>query len=118
MGEARTPVFVAELVNSDTARVVRVPRVFFAFRHKGVGYIVMEYVHGRDCSPDDASEIALAVKRPLFISSPTLSPGPVGGGPVTHRLFADHRSSIQYGSVIELQEHINNVSGALHSSRR
>ena len=93
MGEARTQVFVAEIVNSDTARVVRVPCVFFAFRHKDIGYIVMEYIHGRDCSPDDASEIALAVKRLLFISGPTLS-------------------------VIELQEHMNNVSSALHSSRR
>jgi hypothetical protein len=112
MGEARTQDFTANIVNSDKGCVVRVPRIFFAFRYKGVGYIVIQHIHGHDCSQDDTEKVALAVKRLRSIDSPTVSPGPVGGGPVTHRLFADHRSSIRYDSVGELQEHVNNVSGA------
>jgi hypothetical protein len=70
----------------------------------------MQYVDGNDCDQNDLDAIALAVKRIGSIPSPTVSPGPVGGGPVTHRFFAGHRSSILYSSVEDLQEHVNKVS--------
>ena len=116
MGEARTQDFIAKIVNSDKGCIVRVPPVLYAFRYEGVGYIVMQHIHGHDCSEDDINEIAIAVKRLRSIESPTTSPGPVGGGPVTHRFFPDHRSSLRYNSVGELQEHVNSVGGTFYSS--
>ncbi|KAK0185469.1 hypothetical protein F5146DRAFT_1227862 [Armillaria mellea] len=62
MGEARTQDFVANIVNSDEDCVVRVPRIYYAFWYRE-RYIVMQYIHGHDCSEDEAEAIALAVKR-------------------------------------------------------
>jgi len=118
MGEARTQAFIADIVNSNNDCVVRVPNIFYAFRYKGVGYIVMQHVRGQDCSQDDFGQIALAVRRLRSIDSPTASPGPIGGGPISHRLFNDHRSSVRYMSVCALQEHINKVSDAFKSPCR
>jgi len=112
MGEARTQNYIANQVNSDEDIVVLVPRVYYAFRYERTGYIIMEYVDGNDCNQNDLDAIALGVNRLRSIPSPTTSPGPVGGGPVTHRFFAGHRSSVWYSSVEDLQEHVNNVSGA------
>ncbi|KAK0207369.1 hypothetical protein IW262DRAFT_1443504 [Armillaria fumosa] len=109
MGEARTQAFIANIVNSDKDCVVRVPHVYFAFRYKRIGYIIMQHIHGHDCNEDNLNEIARAVKRLLSIKSETRSPGPVRGGPVAHRFFADHQSDIRYNSVSELQEHVNNI---------
>jgi hypothetical protein len=113
MGEARTQDFIAKAVNSNEGYNVRVPDVFYAFRYEGVGYILMQNIRGQDCTREDFDQIALAIKQLRSIDSPTVSPGPVGGGPVGHRLFNDHRSDIRYTSVDELQEHINKVSDAL-----
>jgi hypothetical protein len=118
MGEARTQDYIADHVNSDKDLIVLVPRIYYAFRYEGIGYITMQYIDGNDCNQNDLDAIALAVNRLRSIPSPTVSPGPVGGGPVTHRFFAGHRSSVQYGSVEDLQEHVNKVSGAFYSSYR
>ena len=113
MGEARTQHLVATSVNSDEDVVVLVPRVYYAFRYKRDGYIVMEYIDGSDCEDGDFDAIARAVRRLWSIPSPTTSPGPVGNGPVSHRLFYRGRSDIRYDSVEALQSHINSVSSAL-----
>jgi hypothetical protein len=112
MGEARTQNYIVNIVNSDKDVVVLVPRVHYAFRHEGTGYILMQYVDGNDCNQSDYEAIVLAVNRLRSIPSPTTSPGPVGGGPVSHRFFDEHQSSIQYSSAKELQQHVNNVGGA------
>lgn len=118
MGEARTQNYIANNVNSDKEIVVLVPRIYYAFRYEGIGYIMMQHIDGNDCNQTDSDVIALAVKRLRSIPSPTTSPGPVGGGPITHRFFADHWSSVQYDSVEDLQQHINNVSSTSYSSYR
>ncbi len=118
MGEARTQNYIANDVNSDKDIVVLVPRLYYAFRYEGIGYIIMQHVDGNDCNDNDADIIALAVNRLRPIASPTTSPGPVGGGPITHRFFADHWSTAQYYSIEDLQQHINNVSSAVHYSYR
>lgn len=117
MGEARTQGYITNQVNSDEDIIV-VPHIYYAFRHEGTGYIIMEHVGSNDCNQDDFDAIALAVNRLRSIPSPTASPGPVGGGPITHRFFAGHRSSVQYTSVDDLQEHVDKVSGAFYSSHR
>ncbi|CUA77050.1 hypothetical protein RSOLAG22IIIB_12511 [Rhizoctonia solani] len=109
MGEALTQNYVANIVNADEDAVVLIPRVYLAFQYKGAGYIAMEYIPGNDCSQDDVDAIAVAVKRLGSVDSPTRSPGPVGGGMITHRFFYDHQSDIQYNSLQDLQEHINNI---------
>ena len=113
MGEARTQHLVATSVNSDEDPIVLVPRVYYAFRYKWEGYIVMEYIDGSDCEDGDFEPIARAVRRLWSIPSPTASPGPVGNGPVSHCLFSDDHSDVRYDSVEALQSHINSVSGAL-----
>jgi hypothetical protein len=112
MGEARTQNFIANIVNSDKNIIVLVPRIYYAFRYDGIGYMIMQHVDGSDSNQNDYDAIVLAVNRLRSILSPTESPGPVGGGPVTHRFFADHQSSVQYDSVNDLQAHVNRVSGA------
>jgi len=110
-------IFAAE-VNEDENAVVRVPQVYYAFRYDGVGYILMQYVGDDDCNEDDFSAIVSAVERLLRIPCVTAAPGPIGGGPVTHRFFADQRSSVHYDSIGDLQSHINRVSGHFYSSYR
>ena len=116
MSEARTQDFLAKQVNEDRNNVVRVPVVYLAFRHNNVGYIAMQHVGDRDCNRDDFPKITLAVKHLQQIPSPTLAPGPVNGGPIMHCLFSCSLSSVSYSSVELLEEHINAVSSALHSS--
>jgi hypothetical protein len=119
MGEASTQDYIADHVNSDMYKdfVVLVPRIYYAFRYEGIGYITMQYVDGNDCNQNDLDAIALAVNRPRSIPSPTVSPGPVGGV-VAHLFFVGHWSSVQYGSVEDLQEHVNKVNGAFYSLYR
>lgn len=116
MSEARTQDFLAKQVNEDKNNVVRVPVVYLAFLHNNVGYIAMQHVGDRDCTRDDFPKIALAVKHLQQIPSPTSAPGPINGGPIMHRMFPSCQSSVPYSSVDLLEEHINAVSGALHSS--
>ncbi len=75
----------------------------------------MQHVGDRDCNKDDFPRIALAVEQLLRIP---MVPGPFKGGATMHRFFADSMSSVPCSSVKLLEEHINAVSSALHSSRR
>jgi len=109
MSEAHTQEFLANQVNKDENSIVRIPVVYFAFRYDGRGYIVMEHVGDRTCNRDDFPRIAPAVERLLKIPSPTSTPGPVNGGAITHRFFADSMSSVPYNSVELLEEHINGI---------
>jgi hypothetical protein len=118
MEEARTQDYVADHINLDKHSIILVPRIYYAFQYEEMGYIVMQYVDGNDCDENDLDVIALAVNLLRAVPSPTRSPGPVGGGLITHRFFSDHRSSVQYDSVGDLQKHINKVSGAFYSSHR
>lgn len=118
MGEARTLDYIANAVNADENPVVRVPRVYYAFLHKDVGYIVMEHVGDADCTEADYPAILAATRRLLSIPSPTMIPGPLGGGAIDHRFFCDGRSAVIYPSVTKLQEHINRIlAGAGYRAR-
>ncbi|KDQ12745.1 hypothetical protein BOTBODRAFT_189012 [Botryobasidium botryosum FD-172 SS1] len=109
-GEARTQGYIAAVVNSGKNAVVRVPRIYYAFRYYRVGYIIMEHVGDDDYNEQDFPAIAIAVERLLSqIPDPTAAPGPVGGGPITHRFFSDH------GLPEDLQSHVNNMSSAFYS---
>ncbi|KAF8492014.1 hypothetical protein F5888DRAFT_1578717, partial [Russula emetica] len=115
MGEAHTQDYIADHVNSDKDLIVLVPRIYYAFRYEGIGYITMQYIDAATIATRMTSTQSLLLSRS---TDPTVSPGPVGGGPVTHRFFAGHRSSVQYGSGEDLQEHVNKASGAFYSSYR
>ncbi|KAG8800094.1 hypothetical protein FRC17_006963 [Serendipita sp. 399] len=109
MAEARTQKYIADIVNSDEKTVVLVPRIYYAFRSGKNGYIVMEHVGDEDCSGDDCDVVADAVQRLRSIPCPSTSPGPVGGGLLVHRFFSDHVCDVQYNTVKDLQQHINNI---------
>lgn len=109
MSEARTQHYLSTAVNSDTNPVVRIPRVYYAFRHNGLGYIVMEHVGNADCTEADFPAIMVAVRRLLTIPSPTDIPGPFGGGPIDHRMFDDGPSAVRYPSVADLEHHMNRI---------
>ena len=83
MGEPHTQVFIADIMNSDKGCIIWVPCVLYAFWYEGIEYILMQHICGQDCSQDDFDQIALTVKQLRSISSPTIWPGPVRGGPVT-----------------------------------
>ncbi|KAK0488412.1 hypothetical protein IW261DRAFT_1439109, partial [Armillaria novae-zelandiae] len=96
MGKARNQAFIANIVNSDEDCIARVHHIYSVFQYKRVGSIVMQHIHGCVCSEDNFNKIACAVKRLLAIKNEAKSPGPVRGGPVSHRFFADHQSDIRY----------------------
>ena len=110
MGEARTQAYVAGVVNANPDVKVRVAEVYLAFQHGRFGYIVMEYIPGRQCTSADAPQVAAVVKYLATIKGPTLVPGPVGGGPIGHSFFIDCESDIAYESVQHLEAHVNGVS--------
>ena len=119
MGEARTQDYIADHVNSDKDFIVLVPRIYYAFRYEGIGYLTMQYVDGNDCNQNDLDAIALAVNRLRYIPSPTVSPGPVGGW-ASHPPFLcwppRPLSSMARSKIF--REHVNKVSGAFYSSHR
>lgn len=112
MGEAKTRGFVAESLNKKADSVVCAPQVYLAFTWGHFGYIIMEYIDGQICdnSSADADLVAATVQSLITISSPTSTPGPVGGGVIEHPFFIERTSSIWYESVGELEDHINGVS--------
>ncbi len=110
MGEANTQCFVAQYLQANNITVVRAPRVYLAFTWGPFGYIVTEYIDGRTCDNSDIAVVAAAVQALINIPSPSLTPGPVGGGLIEHPFFYDRKSPIQYESVEELQDHVNGVS--------
>lgn len=110
MGEANTQHFVAQYLQANNITAVRAPRVYLAFTWGPFVYIVTEYIDGRMCDNSDIALVAAAVQALINIPSPSLTPGPVGGGLIEHPFFYDGQSSIQYESVKELQDHVNGVS--------
>jgi hypothetical protein len=112
--EARTQDFAAKKVAHIVRSTVQVPRVFEAFQWEHpactIGCIVMEYVDGSDCKAGDVDDVAKAVQTLTSICGPDLTPGHIGGGYLVHPFFLDWVSLVQYPSVADLQEHINNVS--------
>ena len=110
MGEARTQHFVTQVFNDKAGAAVRSPYVYVAFQSEGIGYIVMEYIDGSTCDDSDTKLVAAAVQSLITVQSPTVEPGPVGGGPIGHRFFIDWQSSVTDNSFEVLEKHINGVS--------
>ncbi|KAH8826248.1 hypothetical protein DL96DRAFT_1607559 [Flagelloscypha sp. PMI_526] len=109
MSEAKTQRFVTEYLQDNDISVVRAPRVYLAFMWGVLGYIVMEYIDGDICKNSDITLVAPAVQALIDIPSPSLTPGPIGGGRIEHPFFIDRMSSIWYESVEELQGHVNGI---------
>ncbi|KAF9477560.1 hypothetical protein BDN70DRAFT_101049 [Pholiota conissans] len=126
MAEARTQDFVWQVLSSsnhsgdsDSDASVRVPCVYLAFTWGICGYIVMEHIDGETCENSDAERVATAVETLIAIQNPTLAPGPIGGGPIGHRFYIDWESCpVTYGSVSELQNHINEILVYMESKLR
>ncbi|KAG5653252.1 hypothetical protein H0H81_001509 [Sphagnurus paluster] len=110
MGEALTQSYVRQALIDDANAVVRVPCVYLAFHWGHFGYIVMEYIDGSICDESDAKLAASAVRSLITVQGKTTEPGPIGGGPITHRFFIDcGKSSLTYNSVQELEKHLNAI---------
>ena len=110
VGEAKTQQFVARYLEEHKIVAVRVPRVYLAFKWGGLVFIVSEYIDGKMCDNSDAALVAPAVQALIEIPSPSLTPGPVGGGVIEHPFFIDRKSDIWYDTVEELEGHVNGVS--------
>jgi len=109
MGEALTQDWVGQALNANPDAAVQVPKVYHAFEHGAFGYIVMEYIDGSACDDSDALQVAAAVDSLIRIKCPTTAPGPIGGGPITHRFFVEWKSSVTYNTVQVLEKHVNGV---------
>ena len=106
LGEARTQVQVAEIVNADPATVVRVPNVYLVFLRGRCRYIVMQHVAGDTVASrrlstgkyakGDLAAVTAAVKQLINIRMPVgTNPGYIGGGPIGHDFFLDCESSCE-----------------------
>ncbi|KIY48815.1 hypothetical protein FISHEDRAFT_14308, partial [Fistulina hepatica ATCC 64428] len=115
MGEAQ-----AQLLAFQSS--ARVPRIYHAFEHDQVTYIVMEYIDGTTVGDwlrvhrDDIDrdwihgEVANAVSQMLGFAVPKdAPPGPIGGGPPRHSFFKDYVAPRSYASVEDLEKHINKI---------
>jgi hypothetical protein len=104
--EAVTHIEIGKLVNNVPNTAVFIPKVFSAFVHDRVCYIVMEYIRGRDSttSKGDLPKIAAAVQQLISIPSDRISPGLI-----KHHFFYDWVSTAPYPSVKHLQAQINRV---------
>lgn len=109
MGEALTQDWVGQDLNASPDAAVRTPKVYHAFEHGGFGHIVMEYIDDLTCDDSDALQVAAAVGCLVRVTGPTTAPGPVGGGPITHRFFVEWKSSVTYNTVQALEKHVNGV---------
>src|ERR1700722_4073452 len=87
MDEALTQDWVGKVVNASPDAAVRIPKVYHAFEYDDCGYVVMEYIDGPECDVSDAPQVAAAVECLIRVKGPTTAPGPIGGGPITHRFF-------------------------------
>ncbi|PPQ89198.1 hypothetical protein CVT25_001267 [Psilocybe cyanescens] len=109
VGEANTQHYVAQYLQANNVTAVRAPRVYLAFTWGMFCFIVSEFIDGPMCASSDFALVAPAVQALISIPSPSLTPGPVGGGLIEHPFFNDRVSSIQYESVEELQDHANGI---------
>jgi hypothetical protein len=107
--EALTQDWVGKVVNASPDAAVRIPKVYRAFEHGAFGYIIMEYINGPECDVSDAPQVAAAVECLIRVKGPTTAPGPVGGGPITHRFFVEWKSPVTYNTVQVLEKHVNGV---------
>ena len=89
MSEALTQDWVERVLSASPDAAVRIPKVYHAFEHGDFGYIVMEYIDGSECGDSDVLQVAVAVECLINVTGPTAAPGPVGGGPITHRFFVE-----------------------------
>ena len=115
MGEALTQDWVGKVVNASPDAAVRIPKVYHAFEYDDCGYIVMEYIDGPECDVSDAPQVAAAVECLIRVKGPATAPGPVGGGPITHRFFVEWKSPVTYNTVQVLEKHVNGVGMLLFS---
>ena len=109
MGEALTQDWVGQVLNASPDGAVRIHKVYHAFERGAFGYIVMEYIDGSECDDSDALQVAAAVESLIRVKGPATAPGPVGGGPITHRFFVEWKSSVTYNTVQVLEKHVNGV---------
>ncbi|KAH8826249.1 hypothetical protein DL96DRAFT_1277368 [Flagelloscypha sp. PMI_526] len=109
MSEAKTQRFVSQHLQDNNISAVRVPHVYLAWTWGSFGYIVMEYIDGQMCNNSDIALAAPAVQALIDIPSPSLTPGPVGGGVIEHPFFLDRTSSIWCESVEEIEDHVNGI---------
>lgn len=103
MSEAKTQDYVMQYLRE------RAPHVYLAFTWDGYGFIVSEYIDGPMCDNSDIPLVAAAVKALINIPSPDSRPGPVGGDLIEHPFCDERRSSIEYESIEELEDHINGI---------
>ncbi|KAI0674382.1 hypothetical protein C8Q78DRAFT_1014452 [Trametes maxima] len=118
MGEACTQHYVAHYLRDNHIPNVRVPLVYLAFKWGGYSFIVSEYIDGPMCDNSDIRPIAAAVQALIVIPSPVETLGRVGGGLIEHPFFVDRRASIEYSSIIDLQDHINGILRVTGKARR
>ena len=109
MSEALTRDLVWQVLNASPDAAVRVPKVYHAFERGQFGYIVMEYIDGSGCKNSDAPQVAAVVECLIRIKGPTTAPGPIGGGPITHRFFVEWESPVTYDTVEVLEKRVNGV---------
>ena len=109
MSEALIQDWVGQVINASPDATVRIPKVYHAFEHGDRGYIAMEYIDGLECDNSDVLQVAAAVECLIRIKGPTTAPGPIGGGPITHRFFQEWESPVTYDTVELLEKHVNGV---------
>ncbi len=121
LGEALTQDAVAQIVNEEPSRIVRVPEVYAVFVAQSCRYIIMQYIAGdtvasrqpssSSYAPGDVEAVAAAYNRLVSLRvSADSAPGFVGeNGLVGHDFFVERLSTIRYADVFELQAQINRV---------
>lgn len=109
MAEARTQLYLHDRIIAARPRTtIRIPEIYHALDSNSGTYMVMEYIDIQDFASDKQRAKAIAELTSIE-PPPDAAPGPIGGGRVKHKFFKYSESPVEYRSVSELDNHVNNV---------
>ncbi|KZP15618.1 hypothetical protein FIBSPDRAFT_921082 [Athelia psychrophila] len=113
--EIATHKYISEYAqaHADTPRMPRISKVKYHFGDKRTMYMVMEYITLTNPPPDLPERTAEAVR---WLSGVPAPPGhvfgPLGGGPIRHSFFKDHKAPLAFSSIGALERYIEKVPSA------
>jgi aminoglycoside phosphotransferase (APT) family kinase protein len=86
---------------------VKVPQPYAFFRRQGLGYLVMEHIHGEQIQPSDPSSVQKVVDLlRVFATIRGEKPGPLGGGPSRGLLWSEYHD-FKPESIEDVEKHFS-----------
>lgn len=86
---------------------VKVPQPYAFFRREGLGYLVMEHIHGEEIEPSDPASVKKVVEMlRVFATIRGEKPGSICGGPSRGLLWSEYHD-FKPESIGDLEDHFS-----------